>query len=727
VIDNQTLVDAEIHRKKLDNIINEMSITLVRTSGSPIVTDAMDFSTCLLDSTGEQLGLATNLLAHSASSWLGTKAVMAEIAKAGEHPRPGDSWLVNDPYEGGALHQGDMGVITPMFYLDEIVAWAFANMHLVDVGGSGVSGIAPGARTVYEEGLRFPPIRAIRAGKIDNTWERYIGANVRAPVPVLNDIRSMIAASNVAQAKLTALLDKTGQERFNELSAISKDLTEQLLRKRIEALPDGRYEGVDYIEYDGQGADELLEVRAVMEVDGSDLRFSFEGAPQITAYVNGTNASIHGNVMVIILTTLGYGDLPFNSGMWGPLTVDVGKPGTVVNATAPAPVSTSHADGGARAGKVVKALLNQALSLSEDPALRARVAGVASDGCATAGLFGIDDKGRAAVLYYMDPGAGIGGPAQSIADGQDSYGMAMMAGCGIPDVELHEATDPVLFLWRKIAPNSGGAGQFRGGQGMDQAYVIRDADQMGGFFSTICAEVPPSGTGGGLSASGSTQFPIRRANVFELMANGRHVSPDNLEGVREAAKNKDGAVVFRRHDVLQFINGGGSGLGDSLLRPPAAVAKDVRDGYITAEHAAAVYGVVCDPAGNLDGAATVERQAAIRHARLGAAPAREMRPPASVGVPVEFRSGDGIGSWACGYCGATLCPAGSDWHETGVVVTDSEINATYRDWRMNVVPRTSAPDVVVTSYYCPECAGCLQSVVAPEGMKPKAPKLKGVR
>jgi N-methylhydantoinase B len=699
---------------------------LVRTSGSPIVTDAMDFSTSLLDSRGEQLGIATNLLAHSASSWLGTKAVMAEIEREKETPRPGDSWLVNDPYEGGALHQGDMGVITPMFYKDEIVAWAFANMHLVDVGGSGVSGIAPGARTVYEEGLRFPPIKAIRAGKIDPTWERYIGANVRAPIPVLNDIRSMIAASNVAQTKLTALLGKTGLARFNELSDINKNLTEQLLRKRIEALPDGRYEGVDYIEYDGQGADELLEVRAVMDVRGSELEFSFTGDPQITAYINGTNASVHGNVMVIMLTTLGYGDLPFNSGMWKPITVDVGEPGTVVNATAPAPVSTSHADGGARAGKVVKALLNQALSLSEEPALRARVAGIASDGCATAGLFGIDDRKRPAVLYYMDPGAGIGGPAQSISDGQDSYGMAMMAGCGIPDVEVHEATDPVLFLWRKITANSGGPGQFRGGQGMDQAYVIRDAEHMGGFFSTICAEVPPSGTGGGLSASGSTQFPIRRTDVFEVMRSGRHVTADNVGGAREPAKNKDGSVVFRRHDVLRFVNGGGSGLGDPLLRAPEAVLADVADGYITSEHAATVYGVVCDARRGVDDVATATRRRAIRHERLGSEPAREQRAPATVGVSVELRDSGREANWACAYCGATLCSADADWHDKGAVVVEEKITEAYARWGMDVVARTTVPDIVVVSYYCPDCAGCLQSVAAPEGVRPKTPRLGGV-
>lgn len=716
-------VAAEIHRKSLENIITEMAITLVRTSGSPIVTDAMDFSTCLLDADGEQLGLAAYILAHSASSLIGTKAVIADLADCDE-VAPGDSWLVSDPYAGGAMHQGDVAVITPMFYRGEIVGWAFANMHLLDVGGSGVSGIAPGARSVYEEGLRFPPIRAIRKGRIGHTWEKYIAANVRAPAPVINDIRSMIAATNVAQAKLVEVIDRFGIEDFRSYCEINKDLTERLFRRRIEGIPDGVYEAVDFIEYDGQGVDELLEVRGWMEVSGSELRFSFRGAPQIAAYVNATEAAVNANVMVNLLTTLAYGDLPFNAGMWRPLSIDVGPPGTVVNATPPAPVSTSHADGGARAGKVVKNMLVQALSLSDDPVLRGRVASIASDGCATAGLFGTDDDGGVAVLYYMDPGAGIGGPATTVGDGLDSYGMAMMPGCGIPDVELHEATDPVLFLWRKISVNSGGPGQFRGGQGLDQAYLIRTADLLTGFFSTICAETPPSGIGGGFPPSACTQFPIRRSNAIELMKRGLPPTEEHLSGEREETKNKDGSVTFRRSDVLRFVNGGGSGLGDPMLRDPALVARDVRDGYISRSHARAAYGVVLGNRLEVDSRATEKERRAMLASRIGREPRRPLQAPESTGVAIRrVRDVIGKATWECGCCGAALCAASEDWRWKGSVIREERIEERYASLGMQVVGRSTEPIVVVRDHFCPYCAGCLASDVAPQGVTWNSPRL----
>jgi N-methylhydantoinase B len=716
-------VDAEIHRKALENIVNEMAITLVRTSGSPIVTDAMDFSTCLLDANGDQLSLAAYILAHSASSMIGTKAVIADLAANDETAEPGDSWLVSDPYEGGAMHQGDVAVITPMFHEGEIVAWAFANMHLLDVGGSGVSGIAPGARSVYEEGVRFPPVRAIRKGRLDRGWEKYIRANVRAPAPVINDIVSMVAATNVAQVKVTQVIERFGLKSFRAHCETNKDLTEALFRKRIEAIPDGTYEAVDFIEYDGQDADELLEVRGTMVVEGSDLKFSFQGDPQISAYVNATVAAVHANVMVILLTTLAYGDLPFNAGMWRPVSIDVGPPGTVVNATNPAPVSTSHADGGARLGKVVKNMLVQALSLSEDPVLRGRVSGVASDGCATAGLFGQDDDGNLVVLYYMDPGAGIGGPAVTVGDGQDAYGMAMMPGCGIPDVELHESTDPVLFLWRKIAPNSGGPGQLRGGQGMDLAYYIRDADQLTGFFSTICAETPPAGAGGGLAPSGSTQFPVRQTDALELMEKGVQPTAETLGGTDEQTKNKDGSVTFRRADVLRVINGGGSGLGDPLLRPADQVARDVRAGYITAAHAKGAYGVVLAGDGGVDAPATEAAREEIRRGRIGGEPKAELKQPADVGIAVRLdRSGDGA-AWACASCEERLAGAEEDWRETGTVVAEHGIEEHFAALGMWVVGRETEPKVKVREHYCPSCAACLASDVAPEGVRFRSPRL----
>ncbi len=347
-----------------------MAVTLVRTSGSPIVTEAKDFSTCLMDTKPEHLGFTTYVLFHVGSSLIGTQ-VIADLSRTWAL-RPGDGWIVNDPHTGGAMHQGDVSIIMPTFYRDEHVGWSFANMHVLDIGGVGISGYAPGAHDVYQEGLRFPPVRIIRDGEIDSEWESFIAANVRAPGAVLNDIRSMIAANNTAARKLIEVLDEFGLERHRQYCEINKDLSEQVLRERIELMPDGVYDAVDWNEFDGHdGPDQLLELRCKLEVDGTDLRFDYAGVPQIDAFINSTQGAMFGQAMTGLMTVLGYGDLPFNGGLWRPITVDLGAPGTIVNSIPPAPVSNAHSEVGLRASKLAKDALSQALSLSgDDPVLR---------------------------------------------------------------------------------------------------------------------------------------------------------------------------------------------------------------------------------------------------------------------------------------------------------------------------------------------------------------------
>src|SRR3954447_19926795 len=230
------VIAAEVHRKALQNLTDEMAITLVRTSGSPIVTESKDFSTCLMDTKPEHLGFSSYVLFHVGSSLIGTQ-VISELVADGDL-RPGDGWVVNDPHTGGAMHQGDVSIIMPTFYGDAHLGWSFVNMHVMDTGGVGVSGYAPGARDVYQEGLRFPPVRIIRDGAIDPGWNDFIAANVRLPGPVLNDIRSMIAANNTASRKLEEIIDDFGLDRHRRYCAINNDLTETVLRERIAKMPD---------------------------------------------------------------------------------------------------------------------------------------------------------------------------------------------------------------------------------------------------------------------------------------------------------------------------------------------------------------------------------------------------------------------------------------------------------------------------------------------------------
>jgi N-methylhydantoinase B len=700
-------VAVEIHRCALQNIANEMGLTLVRTSGSPVVTEAMDFSTCLLDPEGEQLSIVAYVLKHSASSWIGTRTIIDHLRDQGVAPQPGDGWVLNDPYFGGAMHQGDIGVIMPQFYEGTHVGWSFSNCHVLDVGGASVSGFNPAARTVFDEGLRFPVTRMIREGRLEKEWERYIAANVRVPGPVLNDLRSMIAADNVAERKLVALLERVGIPRHQEYCRRNSELTEQVLRSRITGLPDGRYTSVDWSEFDGRGDDRLFEVRLTLEIKDDTMLFSFRGVPQVDAYMNSAVGAMHGAVMTAVMTTLGFGDLPFNGGMWKPLTIDIGPPGSIVNAVSPAPVSATHAETGLRAIKLVKDVLSQALSLSADPVLRARCAGQAQHGAGSIGVTGTNQHGSTSVVYYLDTAVGQGGGAQSAMDGQDSYGSTIMVGCGMADVELHEAADPVIFLWRRVLPNSGGPGRLRGGQGIDQAYLVAYADELVGWARTQCAEVPPRGVGGGFPGSASSVSPIRETNAFELMRRGAQPLEDSLTGTVEAIRTKQAPFTLRRGDVVRFLPGGGGGVGDPLLRSPDDVARDAADGYITLTHAEAVYGVVMDASGTPAADRTVARRAAIVKDRIARDPSRSLKPPPGPGVSVALSADGDEPAWACTSCGHTLCSSSESWRMSGPAVRETPIASFFEGFGMRVRKRRQSPEVVAREAFCPACGMCL--------------------
>lgn len=702
-------VSIEIHRKALENITTEMAIALTRTSGSPVIYEVQDFATSLLDPDGEHLAMSATVLIHAGSSLLGTRAVIAALGD--DEPKPGDGWIVNDPFEGGAMHQGDVAIIMPMFYRDNHVGWAFTNVHVLDVGGMGVSGFAPGAQTVFDEGLRFPATKIIGDGVLDTGWAEYIRHNVRIPDLVLNDLRAMIAANNVAQMKLVALIDRFGLDDYLSYCEVNKSLTETAFRARIEKLPDGVYETAEWVEYDGHGEALLLEVRCRMEVRGSDLHVSLAGAPQANAFVNATTGVVYGSTMAAILTTLGYGDLPFNAGMWRPITIDPGPEGTVVNALPPAPLSSGHAAAGMRVTRAVKELLNQACSLSRDPVLRSRVGGIAHDSIVLNPLAGLGHGGVPTVVFFMDLCTGHGGGAQTSFDGQDCYGLTTCPGIGVPNIETNEAQQPALYAWRRLNPNSGGPGTYRGGQSFEAAHSVYDTDVLAGAVTAGCAETPARGVGGGMPAAAATWNTFHHTNLRELFASGTQPLEEALRGDTPAQKSNEGRLELRLDDVIRMRGGGGGGLGDPLLRDPEAVAKDVRDGYVTVDHAVRAYGVLLD-GDEVDADATERKRTELRHERLGAAPVHALADPEQIGISVELDArGDG---WECAYCRSSLGATSENWRDRAVTRVRA-IAGVYEELGMLVRDRADTSRVMLAEHFCPSCAGLLVADTYPEG------------
>jgi N-methylhydantoinase B len=703
----KNIIEVEVHRKALYNMSKEMAITLMRTSGSPVVTDAKDFSTCILDANNEQLAFSGYVSFHISTAFLGVEAVLRNYQV--EDIRPGDAFMCNDPHTSGAIHQGDVGIVSPYFYNGKLIGWGYVNEHVLDVGGSAISGFAPEARDCFSETLRFPGTRIMNEGVLSPEWERFISTNVRMPGTVLNDIRGMIAACNTGQRRLESYIEQLGLEKYNELNETIKRLSEKAFRERIAKIPNGTYDSEDWVEYDGHGDALLFNLKCRLIVEEDRMKLQFRGVPQTDSFINGAKPAMLGQAMTTVLCQLIY-DIPVNSGIWEPIEIDLGPEGTIVNSVAPAPVTQSHMETGMRVNKVVADVLTQALSLSEDAVLKSRVAGQPSNGITSFTAYGVDTRNNNPfVIFPMSTAIGLGGGAQTIGDGLDTYAAQCMTGSGMPDVEIDESGGPVLVLWRKINQNSGGPGLSRGGQGVSSAMALMHAEQMNGTAFTSVSEVPPRGFFGGYPGSASNYYILKSSNLIDLMKKGSVPTAENLSGEIKKMPAKSGSLTAYRGDIFVVENGGGGGLGDPLFRSPADVSKDVRDGYVSIVHAQKVYGVVLKENGDVNAVATEEQRKRTRIDRIGQVPSQvpDLQQPPHVTYKLKNEN------WICAICDYQLSSSEENWR-TGSISKEVPIEEHMQQLEMFVRPRVN-PKVVVREHYCPNCATALIVDVTLEG------------
>jgi N-methylhydantoinase B len=716
------IVRAEVFRKGLDAIAEEMAITLMRTSGSPVVTDGMDFSTSLLDEKGEQVGFSGYVAFHVSTSFLGVEAVSAD------HPietlSAGDGFLINDPHTAGAIHQGDMAIVMPYFWRDEFVGWGHVNEHVLDVGGSGVSGFAPDARDCFSEALRFTGLHAIRDWELDREWAKFIGANVRVPGPVLNDLRSMIAAHNTGATRLSGLLDEFGMDEFRFYAKVNKQLSEDMVRRRIQALPDGVYVSDDYVEYDARGERLLYQLGLECTIDGDEATLRFHGDPQADCFINATKSVMLGQAMTTLLCQLIW-DAPVNSGIWAPFHFDLGPVGTIVNPQPPAPTTQGHMEVGMRVNKLMSDVISQAASLSNDASLRQRAAGQPGNGPTSTTLAGIDRRsGQRTVMFPMSPPHCQGGGAQSVTDGHDTYGSQATLGTGVPAIEIEESTAPMMVLWRRIAENSGGAGYHTGGHGISMGMAIVGADELAGTAFNAVAELVPRGFAGGLPGGASAYCVYRNSNVAALLESGRLPLPGRLDGDLTHPPAKTGSLRVQEWDTFIFTSSGGGGLGDPLLRPPDAVAADVDNEFVSLAAALELFGVVLDDSGAPDIEATGARRLQMRSDRIGGATTREPTKTTTGGVPLTADLAVGVardGSrWSCAHCAADLGPATDNFRDHSVCRIEDGATL-FLHHEIQIRPRPAGePQVEFRSHFCPQCATTLVVDVTLEGNDPVA-------
>ncbi|WP_190820276.1 hydantoinase B/oxoprolinase family protein [Saccharopolyspora pogona] len=695
-------VTLEVIRMRLDSIVEEMGIAMIRSSGSPVITEAGDFNTALFDPTGRIYAYSDYVQFHIGSGSVAVQNLVKAIE--GEPLAPGDAFICNDPHTAGASHPPDTNVISPIFHGDELIGWAQSQAHLVDVGGMTPGGFAPGAHDCYAEALRLPPgVKIFERGEPVEWVRRILLNNVRVPALFWNDVRSLVASNNTGIRRLLSTIEEFGIEQFRDYTRLSFELAEQVVRDRIARIPDGTYTAEEWTEHNGH-VDELYRVACTMTKRDDQITFDFTGSSEQTdGFVNCSYGALVGSVATAIVPILAW-DVPFNEGVMTAFDI-VAEPGSIVNPRPPAPISNGHLTTGARVSRVVTKLMNDACRRSDDDTIRDRTQGVWGDSWTGGISAGTTDDGEYFVLFNMD-GGGMGAGAQPDRDGLDCAGMMTQVNNMLPDVEMNEMLYPVLYLWKQLNTESAGHGAHRGGLGLRFAWTLHGAGEVTQTVFAPNAQVVADGFGGGLPGGGSGHEVWRQTDVARLLADGLVPAPDTLSAAdRELLEINQQSVRVRAGDVfVQWIAGGG-GYGDPLLRAPQLVAADVRDGYVTGETAQRTYGVIVTD-DTVDEAATRRARTAMRQERLGSTPALQVPPNSPAGSSAPRRDADG---WYVPASGARL-GTGEDWRGEARKVTYVAAER-LAEYGVRVRPRTEGRRVLIDEFYSPSCGTLLEACV----------------
>jgi N-methylhydantoinase B len=693
-------VTAEVIRMGLEEIVEEMATVLTRTSGSPALTEAQDFSTALFDARGEHIAYSGYVTLHMASSLLAVQSLLAEVPA--EQMSPGDAWLSNDPHVTGAMHPPDWGLVTPLFLDEQLVGFAWSEAHLLDSGGITPGGFGVGATDAYGECLRFPHVKLVDGGRFNTEVEHILANNVRVPVLVLNDIRSFVAANRVCEMRLAELVRRHGLREFEQYVEVLKGLSEQQLRDRIGRIPNGTWSTRDWQEHNGH-RDQLFEQHGTLTVRDDAIELWFDGDEETDGLINGHYGSLVGSALTSLCQLL-FWDIPFNAGVLRCIEID-GQEGTVVKCRPPAPISSAHMDSGMKVTKITTELMSKALAQSEDEELRARASGQFQDCWAANIWYGTDQYGNASVFVNMDGGGG-GGGAQTVVDGLDVGATMCSPASSLPDVEINEQLYPVLFLWRGLYRDSGGPGATRGGLGLDACWIPWETEELVGTLNASCGSVPPRGAMGGYPPSTCSFAALRDVNVDAYFTRGQVPSREELSSAIEELPIKATGVRLRAggRDAFVYTLGGGAGLGDPLLRDPRLVARDVRDGYVTPQQAESAYGVVLASDDTVDAESTTARRAHLRADRLGREP-RAMSANDSVGRPVHLYLKAVGAEVTCTLCGEHL--ATEDGILRGTAVRRTEASEALGAYGAHALHRED-DTVLLEEQFCPGCGTSLE-------------------
>ncbi len=546
-----------IFQRAFKSITDEMSISLTKTTRSPILCEAKDFVTGLYDAEGNMLEQTENLPILSFSLGPVCKVI---IQQYGDQLFPGDVIIHNDVFSMGNQNN-DVAIFKPIFVEGKLMGWSAAKGHQADIGGAVQGGYNPNATEVWQEALRIPAVKIYEKGVLREDVWNLIFANIRLSI-VQEDIKAQIGACSLGERRLMKFISKYGVDCFNTHKQELFKSTEKMMRAEIASVPNGIYEGSSKVYYDGRHPGSEFEVKSHIVVKDEDIVFDFsQSSPQTNGFVNGTFTS---SCSAITLTFLQMVDpnIPHNEGMIKPLTYLVPE-GTILNASYPKATTFGNHLCPQIADSIFKAL---------GPAMPDRVtAGWNHLLCSlTTGIH--PEKGEKYVdICFMGLKGGSG--ALRGDDGYDHIGMIDASGGLLDqDYEMYEQQTPHRIIRHEYLTDSGGAGTWRGGLGVET--IIR----LGGDNTTmvVFGDGDVEENYGLFGGKGSV------LNSIEL------TYPD---GKTYKALSKDLIEEIPKGTVYRQIAGGGGGYGPPHERDKDAVNEDVLNEVVSRDQARNEYKV----------------------------------------------------------------------------------------------------------------------------------------
>jgi len=540
----------------LIQVCNEMDLAFVRAAFSPVISEALDRSDGIYHRDDGALIAQGDL---GLPVFVGTMQFSTQaVIERAKGVKPGDVFIVNDPYLGGT-HLMDVKFVKPFFYKGRLFAWLANTGHWPDTGGSVPGGFSANATEVEQEGLRLPPVKLYKEGRLDEEILAIILSNIRIADQRIGDIKAQAAALAIGEKRFAALLDRYGEATVEAAIAELRRRAAQQMRAKIAEIPDGTYDGESFVDSDGV-EDEPLRIAITIRKAGSDLHFDLgRSSPPCQGPMNSVIATTKSSIYLAIKHV--FPEVPINAGTFEPLHIAEPE-GTFLYAKYPRPVSGCAAEVSQRIAEAVFAALAKAIP----DRLFAAPAGTSGNFA----LGGHDPKRGRNYVMYLISGGGYGGSRDldGISNGCSTIGISKTT-----PLEVIEQYYPVLFEEYALAEGSGGAGRQRGGFGVRYKIRLRRGAARASFVMDHGRIGPQGALGGGDGG-------VNRVLVEQ---GGEAYVPPHL--------SKDQDIRIAPGDCVTVSTPGGGGYGDPRERAPELVRRDVARGYYTAAQAEALFGI----------------------------------------------------------------------------------------------------------------------------------------